>query len=443
VETLDRIRLGLPFSLRALDVDNGGEFLNETMIQYCLKNGIELTRSRPYRKNDQAWIEQKNGSVVRKLLGYRRFEGIAAAQALARLYGASRLFVNFFQPSFKLAEKHRQGAQVTKRYHPPETPCARLLTAETLGESIKRKLREVEIALDPLQLLEEVRAMQSHLVVLADGEKIDAPSPEPNLAAFLASLSGAWRAGEIRPTHRIESKPRYLRQIQSVVRRDTGTARQVDPPRPPCVAPITAKPEVTETKPPMPQLNPEIEKQCDIQRQAFARRHIQRQHAFTLIWPLVCRRLEGRPNMNATELFDELRAQYPGRWHRGQLMGFRNRVRLWREDARARGIEIGSLQYRQSPIPRTRRRPDPLEANWPEMLQCLETDPDQTSRELLAAFQIRYPDRYHAAHLRTLQRRLKIWRHEAVQRLICEMGGLTEDVSCESGERDEQRAHRV
>jgi hypothetical protein len=86
-----------------------------------------------------------------------------------------------------------------------------LLQAESLSEPIKRKLREVEIALDPLQLLEEVRAMQSHLVVLADGEKIDAPSPEPNLAAFLATLSGAWRAGEIRPTHRMESKPRYLR----------------------------------------------------------------------------------------------------------------------------------------------------------------------------------------------------------------------------------------
>jgi hypothetical protein len=99
--------------------------------------------------------------------------------------------VNFFQPSFKLAEKHRQGAQVTKRYHPPETPCARLLQAETLGEPIKHKLRDVEIALDPLQLLEEVRAMQSHLVVLADGEKIDAPTQPPNLAEFLASLSGA------------------------------------------------------------------------------------------------------------------------------------------------------------------------------------------------------------------------------------------------------------
>jgi hypothetical protein len=82
----------------------GSEFVNEAMIQYCLRNGIELTRSRPYRKNDQAWIEQKNGAIVRKLLGYRRFEGIAAAHAMGCLYGASRLFVNFFQPSFKLAE---------------------------------------------------------------------------------------------------------------------------------------------------------------------------------------------------------------------------------------------------------------------------------------------------------------------------------------------------
>ena len=84
---------------------------------------IELTRSRPYRKNDQAWIEQKNGAVVRKLLGYRRFEGLAAARAITRLYGASRLFVNFFQPSFKLAAKSRDGAKVTKRYHPRLTPC--------------------------------------------------------------------------------------------------------------------------------------------------------------------------------------------------------------------------------------------------------------------------------------------------------------------------------
>ena len=69
VETLERIRVGLPFALRALDVDNGSEFVNNSLIEYCLGHGIELTRGRPYRKNDQAWIEQKNGAVVRKLLG--------------------------------------------------------------------------------------------------------------------------------------------------------------------------------------------------------------------------------------------------------------------------------------------------------------------------------------------------------------------------------------
>jgi transposase InsO family protein len=123
VETLERIRVDLPFALTALDVDNGSEFINNRLIDYCLGHGIELTRSRPYRKNDQAWIEQKNGAVVRKLLGYRRFEGLAAARAITRLYGASRLFTNFFQPSFKLAAKQREGAKVSKRYYPPQTPC--------------------------------------------------------------------------------------------------------------------------------------------------------------------------------------------------------------------------------------------------------------------------------------------------------------------------------
>jgi hypothetical protein len=145
VETLERIRLGLPFALKALDVDNGSEFVNNHLIEYCLGHGVELTRSRPYRKNDQAWIEQKNGAVIRKLLGYRRFEGLAAARAITRLYGASKLFVNFFQPSFKLAAKQRDGAKVTKRYHPPQTPCERLLQAQSVPMATKSKLREIAV----------------------------------------------------------------------------------------------------------------------------------------------------------------------------------------------------------------------------------------------------------------------------------------------------------
>ena len=203
VETIERVRLGLPFGLRALDVDNGSEFVNDKLIDYCLSHGIELTRSRPYRKNDQAWVEQKNGAIVRKLLGYRRFEGLAAARAISRLYGASRLFVNFFQPSFKLAAKHRDGAKVSKRYHPPQTPCERLLQADSIALDAKEALKQIGSQLDPLKLLEEIRAAQAYLAALADGEAPPAPSVDaPDLGSFIASLSSAWRSGESDPPSR-------------------------------------------------------------------------------------------------------------------------------------------------------------------------------------------------------------------------------------------------
>ena len=113
---LSELRKLLPFLLLGFDTDNDSMFMNETVRDYCTKAGVEFIRSRPYRKNDQAWVEQKNGAVVRHTVGYRRDEGLEAAAALAELYRSLRLFVNFFQPSFKLAEKSRDGAKVTKRY---------------------------------------------------------------------------------------------------------------------------------------------------------------------------------------------------------------------------------------------------------------------------------------------------------------------------------------
>lgn len=118
---LTELRQLLPFALLGYDTDNDSVFMNETVRDYCLRENIELTRCRPYRKNDQAFVEQKNGAIVRKIVGYRRFEGLQATRELARL--STRLFVNFFQPSFKLKEKHRDGAGVIKRYHRPAMPC--------------------------------------------------------------------------------------------------------------------------------------------------------------------------------------------------------------------------------------------------------------------------------------------------------------------------------
>ena len=116
-EVLNEVRRVLPFPLLGFDTDNDTAFLNETVRDYCVAAGVTFTRCRPYRKNDQAHVEQKNGAVVRRIVGYRRLEGLEAAAALAELYRSVRLFVNFFQPSFKLAEKSRDGAVVRKRYH--------------------------------------------------------------------------------------------------------------------------------------------------------------------------------------------------------------------------------------------------------------------------------------------------------------------------------------
>ena len=123
---LNEMRKVMPFPLLGSDSNNDSVFMNETVRDYCAGAEVEFTRSGPYRKNDQAWVEQKNGAVVRHTVGDRRYEGLEAA-ALADLYRSLRLFVNFFQPSFKLASKSRDGAKVTKRYHPPATPHQRLM----------------------------------------------------------------------------------------------------------------------------------------------------------------------------------------------------------------------------------------------------------------------------------------------------------------------------
>jgi len=135
-EVLGEVRKLLPFALLGFDTDNDSVFMNETVRDYCQAEGITFTRCRPYRKNDQAFVEQKNGAVVRRIVGYRRLEGVAAAAALARLYATVRLFVNFFQPSFKLAQKEREGARVRKRYY-TKSLSGRLVGGLVSGERVR------------------------------------------------------------------------------------------------------------------------------------------------------------------------------------------------------------------------------------------------------------------------------------------------------------------
>jgi hypothetical protein len=210
-EVLTEVRKQMPFALLGFDTDNDSVFMNETVKTYCDEAGLVFTRCRPYRKNDQAWVEQKNGAVVRQAVGYRRYEGLAAAAVLARLYAALRLFVNFFQPSFKLARKTRDGAKVKKTYHPPATPYQRLLADTRTGEAVRRRVNATFATLDPVQLLQTIRLAQQELVDIANrppGAEL-AASATPTLELFLSGLRTAWRDGEVRPT--LQSKPKAPR----------------------------------------------------------------------------------------------------------------------------------------------------------------------------------------------------------------------------------------
>ena len=200
---LTELRKQAPFALLGFDTDNDTVFMNETLKAYCGAANIAFTRCRPYHKNDQAFVEQKNGAVVRRMVGYRRFEGLEAAMLLAELYRSARLFVNFFQPSFKLIAKRRDGARVRKTYSAPMTPHQRLTADMRTPDEVRNRLQQSYAVLDPVVLLRDIRATQERLAALADAPAAVAQAAgEQPIELFLATLRTAWKDQPIRPTDR-------------------------------------------------------------------------------------------------------------------------------------------------------------------------------------------------------------------------------------------------
>jgi len=158
--TLQRARTLFPFPILGIDTDNGGEFINEVLIAYCEQEHISFTRGRPSLKNDQCFVEQKNGAIVRQVVGYDRFVGEHASRQLTELYRALRLYVNCFQPSMKLQSKQRDGKKVRYVYDPAKTPLQRLLLSGVLPAQKQQELLEVAHALDPIRLFQEVEQLQ-------------------------------------------------------------------------------------------------------------------------------------------------------------------------------------------------------------------------------------------------------------------------------------------
>jgi len=303
LEHVEQVRAALPFPLRGLDCDNDSALMNASVFDFCKATGIELTRSRAYKKNDQAWVEQKNGSVVRRLVGYGKLRGLEATETLASLYQVSRLYINFFQPSFKLKSKTRHGAKVTKRYEAPLTPLERVLRSPSIPETTKRSLRARFRRLDPLDLLHRIREAQQRVAQCSASGGLPAPATtatEVPLSDFLSSLGTAWQAGEIRPTHHRKAR----------VPHDWRT----------------------------------------------------REDPFQNTWPKILEWLETEPNITAKQLSERLTAMAPALYSGAQLRTLQRRVKVWRAD-RARELVTRILSGADTEVVKagaaTQRQPSP------------------------------------------------------------------------------------
>jgi hypothetical protein len=167
-EALKDIRAHLPFPLKGLDSDNGSEFINDQLHRYCVAEEITFTRSRPYRKNDNCFVEQKNWSVIRQQVGYLRYDTPEELELLHELYSHLRYYVNFFQPQMRLVQKTREGAKVRKRYDTARTPYQRILRSPDVSDERKQALTAAYRGLNPVQLKRDIGRCQDRLLAIAN-----------------------------------------------------------------------------------------------------------------------------------------------------------------------------------------------------------------------------------------------------------------------------------
>jgi hypothetical protein len=151
-DALHAMRPELPFALLGIDSDNGSEFINELLYHYCVEDHITFTRSRPYKKNDQAYVEQKNWSVVRHTVGYDRLESDAEFELLTSIYADLRLYINFFQPVLKLVFKGRVDGKFIKTYDKASTPYQRIMARKDIPPQTKARFTNLYVRLNPVAL---------------------------------------------------------------------------------------------------------------------------------------------------------------------------------------------------------------------------------------------------------------------------------------------------
>lgn len=190
IAALEEIRRALPFALLGIDSDSGSEFINKQCVNWCKDHGLDFTRSRPYHKNDNAHIEQKNWTHVRKVFGWQRFDSHEAAAAMNDLYANEvRLLMNYFQTSVKLVEKRRVGSRIQRHYGPAMTPLDRLIELELLDEATAARLIAHRNSIDPFTLVAAIEQKTAAIRALPAGPI--PKRPRPALKPFTYSRKAA------------------------------------------------------------------------------------------------------------------------------------------------------------------------------------------------------------------------------------------------------------
>jgi len=192
-KAMERVRLRLPFRIREIHPDNDTGFINDILWRYCKKARIKMSRSRPYKKNDNAWIEQKNWTHVRKVAGYRRMDSRAELDLLGELYAAARLYKNFFQPAMKLIEKVREGGKIRRKYDDPRTPYQRVMESGQISGAAQKRLRQQYESLNVAELRRQMESLRNKLFDLIEGKPV-VPEAKPKRRGPAPQLSSRGHA---------------------------------------------------------------------------------------------------------------------------------------------------------------------------------------------------------------------------------------------------------
>ena len=394
----------LPIPLLGFDSDNGSEFINYGLQEFCEAERITFTRSRPYKKNDQCHVEQKNGSVVRRIVGYDRYEGQQAKDCLQDLHDVMHSYVNFFQPSMKLLSKHREGSKTSRKYDVAQTPYRRMLSSSSVSEATKLRLRTVYSELDPVLLMEQLELLQDALWKHA-GKRSSTSSRQAILQ--LQEANAAKQAGGAPRVTVLEPPPTTISvaiaavqapQVQEVRRqyRRTTKARNPHPPH-----------TWRNRKDPLEDVSD---------------------------W-LRIRVLEN-PRLKIGKLLKELQRDFPGKYSEKHKRTLARRLKEWRAESRVHSPEkwldpaetfdtpdirdrtaANGQKLRKNGQPRKphpphtwRNRKDPFEEVSEQLRLKVVENPKISVVKLFEYLEREHPGKYSKKLTRTLHRRLKEWR---------------------------------